>query len=294
MHQADAHGRPHHACRRNWVSAARSSRRQCVPSTLGTLRAGLDAPSASPEEVAKYTVQVMLRTVPPAVPGIHHLSGAPVVQAQRACVWGQRRLRPRSGLTARRLSGGSGGQVHSAGHAVPCMHCLLCLGCASRQVRLCVRSGLMVNMSGRQRWPGSDAGHAAHDGALLCPASAHWSGAPVIQARTKHGTFPAGRHWHPHCKAPHCMPGLHALPASGSTLPGPGCRERPSAIQWCDPVSAPDVKAYPRGSAGSAGPDMTTVTGSCHWMAGALRVGRSRQGVLPDRCMQGKLQGCLP
>ena len=37
--------------------------------------AGLDAPSASPEEVAKYTVQTMLRTVPPAVPGIHFLSG---------------------------------------------------------------------------------------------------------------------------------------------------------------------------------------------------------------------------
>ena len=39
------------------------------------MSAGLDAPSASPEEVAKYTVQTMLRTVPAAVPGIHFLSG---------------------------------------------------------------------------------------------------------------------------------------------------------------------------------------------------------------------------
>lgn len=36
---------------------------------------GLDAPVASPEEVAKYTVRTMLRTVPAAVPGIHFLSG---------------------------------------------------------------------------------------------------------------------------------------------------------------------------------------------------------------------------
>ena len=36
---------------------------------------GLDAPVASKEEVAKYTVQVMKRTIPPAVPGIHFLSG---------------------------------------------------------------------------------------------------------------------------------------------------------------------------------------------------------------------------
>lgn len=36
---------------------------------------GLDAPVASPKEVAKYTVQVMRRSIPPAVPGIHFLSG---------------------------------------------------------------------------------------------------------------------------------------------------------------------------------------------------------------------------
>ncbi|KAM3578084.1 hypothetical protein VYU27_000182 [Nannochloropsis oceanica] len=36
---------------------------------------GLDAPMASKEEVAKYTVQVMKRTIPPAVPSIHFLSG---------------------------------------------------------------------------------------------------------------------------------------------------------------------------------------------------------------------------
>jgi fructose-bisphosphate aldolase class I len=36
---------------------------------------GLDAPTASPAEVAKYTVRTMLRTIPPAVPGIHFLSG---------------------------------------------------------------------------------------------------------------------------------------------------------------------------------------------------------------------------
>ncbi|KAK9809280.1 hypothetical protein WJX73_000448 [Symbiochloris irregularis] len=36
---------------------------------------GLDAPNAKPQEVAKYTVQTMRRTVPAAVPGIHFLSG---------------------------------------------------------------------------------------------------------------------------------------------------------------------------------------------------------------------------
>ena len=37
--------------------------------------AGLDAPAASPAEVAKYTTRTMLRCIPPAVPGIHFLSG---------------------------------------------------------------------------------------------------------------------------------------------------------------------------------------------------------------------------
>ena len=37
--------------------------------------AGLDAPNASPTDVAKFTVQTVLNTVPPAVPGIHFLSG---------------------------------------------------------------------------------------------------------------------------------------------------------------------------------------------------------------------------
>eukprot|EP00271_Cylindrocystis_brebissonii_P012915 TRINITY_DN32422_c0_g1_i1.p1 TRINITY_DN32422_c0_g1~~TRINITY_DN32422_c0_g1_i1.p1 ORF type:complete len:422 (+),score=76.52 TRINITY_DN32422_c0_g1_i1:108-1373(+) len=36
---------------------------------------GLDAPTPSPETVAKYTVRTMRRTVPAAVPGIHFLSG---------------------------------------------------------------------------------------------------------------------------------------------------------------------------------------------------------------------------
>jgi hypothetical protein len=36
---------------------------------------GLDAPVATPEEVARYTVRTMLRSIPPAVPGIHFLSG---------------------------------------------------------------------------------------------------------------------------------------------------------------------------------------------------------------------------
>ncbi|KIY93039.1 fructose-bisphosphate aldolase, class I [Monoraphidium neglectum] len=36
---------------------------------------GLDAPTASPAEVAKYTVRTMARSIPPAVPGIHFLSG---------------------------------------------------------------------------------------------------------------------------------------------------------------------------------------------------------------------------
>lgn len=36
---------------------------------------GLDAPTASPADVAKYTTRTMLRSVPAAVPGIHFLSG---------------------------------------------------------------------------------------------------------------------------------------------------------------------------------------------------------------------------
>ncbi|KAG0579524.1 hypothetical protein KC19_4G104600 [Ceratodon purpureus] len=36
---------------------------------------GLDVPTPAPEEVARYTVRTMLRSVPGAVPGIHFLSG---------------------------------------------------------------------------------------------------------------------------------------------------------------------------------------------------------------------------
>jgi fructose-bisphosphate aldolase class I len=36
---------------------------------------GLDAPPASPADVAKWTTRTMLRTIPAAVPGIHFLSG---------------------------------------------------------------------------------------------------------------------------------------------------------------------------------------------------------------------------
>ena len=36
---------------------------------------GLDAKAASPAEVAKWTVRVLRRTLPPAVPGVHFLSG---------------------------------------------------------------------------------------------------------------------------------------------------------------------------------------------------------------------------
>ncbi|PRW59176.1 fructose-1,6-bisphosphate aldolase [Chlorella sorokiniana] len=36
---------------------------------------GLDAPPASPADVAKYTTRTMLRTIPASVPGIHFLSG---------------------------------------------------------------------------------------------------------------------------------------------------------------------------------------------------------------------------
>jgi hypothetical protein len=47
----------------------------CPAALFGGAAAGLDAPSASPEEVAKYTVRTMMRTIPPSVPGIHFLSG---------------------------------------------------------------------------------------------------------------------------------------------------------------------------------------------------------------------------
>ena len=36
---------------------------------------GLDAPTADPKEVARYTVRTLKRTIPAAVPGIHFLSG---------------------------------------------------------------------------------------------------------------------------------------------------------------------------------------------------------------------------
>jgi fructose-bisphosphate aldolase class I len=36
---------------------------------------GLDVPTPPPADVAAATVRVMLRTIPPAVPGIHFLSG---------------------------------------------------------------------------------------------------------------------------------------------------------------------------------------------------------------------------
>merc|ERR1719158_2653333 len=36
---------------------------------------GLEGPRASPEEIATLTVQTLLRTVPPAMPGIFFLSG---------------------------------------------------------------------------------------------------------------------------------------------------------------------------------------------------------------------------
>lgn len=36
---------------------------------------GLDADVATPAEVAEYTVRTVLRSIPPAVPGIHFLSG---------------------------------------------------------------------------------------------------------------------------------------------------------------------------------------------------------------------------
>lgn len=46
-----------------------------MESTVLAQCTGLDAASAKPDEVAKYTVRTMLRTIPPAVPGIHFLSG---------------------------------------------------------------------------------------------------------------------------------------------------------------------------------------------------------------------------
>lgn len=42
---------------------------------LATCRAGLDAPVATPKQVAHYTVRTMKRSIPPSVPGIHFLSG---------------------------------------------------------------------------------------------------------------------------------------------------------------------------------------------------------------------------
>merc|ERR1711904_214897 len=36
---------------------------------------GLDGPRASPEEIARATVDTLLRTVPPSMPGIFFLSG---------------------------------------------------------------------------------------------------------------------------------------------------------------------------------------------------------------------------
>ena len=48
------------------------------------MRAGLDVQTPPPAEVAKYTVRTMLRSIPPAVPGIHFLSGARPLRASPA------------------------------------------------------------------------------------------------------------------------------------------------------------------------------------------------------------------
>lgn len=64
--------------------------RRCLP--------GLDAPPASPAEVAKYTTRTMLRTIPASVPGIHFLSGA----LRRGCA-AQRGAVPRCGRPGCRL-----------------------------------------------------------------------------------------------------------------------------------------------------------------------------------------------
>ena len=47
----------------------------CILLKPNMILPGLDAPVASPEDVARYTTRVMSRTIPPCVPGIHFLSG---------------------------------------------------------------------------------------------------------------------------------------------------------------------------------------------------------------------------
>merc|ERR1711988_73924 len=42
---------------------------------MGMIKNGLGGPRASPEEIAALTCQTLLRTVPPAMPGIFFLSG---------------------------------------------------------------------------------------------------------------------------------------------------------------------------------------------------------------------------
>ena len=56
----------HRRCGAHQRDVAMSMRMRC---------AGLDMPTPAPADVARHTVRTMLRAVPPAVPGIHFLSG---------------------------------------------------------------------------------------------------------------------------------------------------------------------------------------------------------------------------
>ncbi|KAK9831900.1 hypothetical protein WJX81_006849 [Elliptochloris bilobata] len=47
----------------------------CILLKPNMILPGLDVPTPAPADVARYTVRTMLRAVPPAVPGIHFLSG---------------------------------------------------------------------------------------------------------------------------------------------------------------------------------------------------------------------------
>lgn len=86
---------------------------------------GLDAPTASPAEVAKYTTRTMLRTIPPAVPGIHFLSGGMSEEESTLNLQALQEVRFWGEGPGRVGSVGAKGVFSGENGVLPCSCCLL-------------------------------------------------------------------------------------------------------------------------------------------------------------------------
>ena len=97
--------------------------------------AGLDAPNASPTDVAKFTVQTVLNTVPPAVPGIHFLSGGMSEEESTLNLQAlQARLGPLLALVTSVLHGWHGHSASLATHLVRTATCVQESGVGTAQL----------------------------------------------------------------------------------------------------------------------------------------------------------------